>query len=288
MGFFSFRQKDSTDDSPLATRGADGAAATRGRAGKRQKDSEPVDPVLPEKQRARRRLIGAVALVLAAVIGLPMILDPEPKPLAHDIAIDIPSSKDKPRQGASVPAAAALDAREEIVSAASVAGSTATSKAVGAAPGATADVSPAPPPSPAPAGQKTDPAVPPKSTTTAVAPGAAVVSAKPAAKSPTADETRARAMLDGKTEPALEKAKPGAEKSERYVVQVAALASAEKVQELQNKLKAAGIKSHTQKVATQSGERIRVRVGPVQGKPEAEKIRAKLSKLGLNGTLVPA
>jgi DedD protein len=60
------------------------------------------------------------------------------------------------------------------------------------------------------------------------------------------------------------------------------------VLELQNRLKAAGIKSHTQKVATQSGDRIRVRVGPVQGKPEAEKIRAKLTKLGLNGTLVPA
>jgi DedD protein len=53
-----------------------------------------VDPILPEKKRARRRLIGAVALVLAAVIGLPMVLDSEPKPNADEISVQIPS-KDK-------------------------------------------------------------------------------------------------------------------------------------------------------------------------------------------------
>lgn len=49
-----------------------------------------LDPTLPEKQRARRRLIGAIALVLAAVIILPMVLDSHPRPLAQDIAVDLP------------------------------------------------------------------------------------------------------------------------------------------------------------------------------------------------------
>lgn len=294
MGFFSFRrQKDATEDSAFSTRGTEGAEATRGRASKRLKESEPVDPVLPEKQRARRRLVGAVALVLAAVIGLPMILDPEPKPLAHDIAIDIPSSKDKSKQAGSVPLSASLDDREEVIGASAATGA-ATGNVV-ATPGEVPASQPATAQKPEPSqAQKTGATAATTAVATAAAaataaktaPGAA--NAKPVTPSTSADEARARALLDGKAVPAMEKLKAGSEKPERYVVQVAALASAEKVQELQNKLKAAGMKSHTQKVATQSGERIRVRVGPVQGKAEAEKIRAKLSKLGLNGTLVPA
>ncbi|HEX7742650.1 MAG TPA: SPOR domain-containing protein [Sphingobium sp.] len=42
------------------------------------------------KKRARRRLVGAVALVLLIVVFLPMILDSEPKPLNQDISITIP------------------------------------------------------------------------------------------------------------------------------------------------------------------------------------------------------
>ena len=53
------------------------------------------DPVLPEKKRARRRLVGAIALALAVAIGLPMLLDSEPKSSVSDIAINMPS-KDKP------------------------------------------------------------------------------------------------------------------------------------------------------------------------------------------------
>lgn len=49
------------------------------------------DGQLELKKRARRRLVGAVALALAAVIVLPMVMDQEPKPLTHDIQIRIPS-----------------------------------------------------------------------------------------------------------------------------------------------------------------------------------------------------
>jgi DedD protein len=43
------------------------------------------------KIRARRRLIGAITLVLTAVIVVPMLLDSEPRPLNQNIPIEIPS-----------------------------------------------------------------------------------------------------------------------------------------------------------------------------------------------------
>ena len=42
------------------------------------------------KKRARRRLVGAIALVLFVVVFLPMILDNEPRQMSQDIAINIP------------------------------------------------------------------------------------------------------------------------------------------------------------------------------------------------------
>jgi len=48
------------------------------------------DDELQLKKRARRRLVGAIALVLLVVVFLPMLLDNEPKPLSQDIAITIP------------------------------------------------------------------------------------------------------------------------------------------------------------------------------------------------------
>jgi DedD protein len=43
------------------------------------------------RKRARRRLVGAITLVVLMVTLLPMVLDDEPKPVGQDIAISIPS-----------------------------------------------------------------------------------------------------------------------------------------------------------------------------------------------------
>src|SRR3989338_672359 len=43
------------------------------------------------RRKARRRLIGAVALSLAVVVILPMVLDSEPKPAGQDIELSIPA-----------------------------------------------------------------------------------------------------------------------------------------------------------------------------------------------------
>jgi len=50
----------------------------------------------PEQQRARHRLIGAFVLVLIAVVGLPRILDNNPKPMNNDIAVNIITSLPAP------------------------------------------------------------------------------------------------------------------------------------------------------------------------------------------------
>jgi DedD protein len=43
------------------------------------------------KRRGRRRLVGAVALVLLAVIVLPMVFDPEPRQSVPPVSVRIPS-----------------------------------------------------------------------------------------------------------------------------------------------------------------------------------------------------
>ncbi len=51
-----------------------------------------VDPLLSERRRAQRRLIGALVLILGAVIVLPILLDSQPQPASHNITIEIPKS----------------------------------------------------------------------------------------------------------------------------------------------------------------------------------------------------
>ena len=48
------------------------------------------------KRRGRRRLVGAVALVLAAVIVLPMVLDPEPRGTSSPVSVNIPGENETP------------------------------------------------------------------------------------------------------------------------------------------------------------------------------------------------
>jgi len=293
MKLFSIFRKDK----PAADAGngefysrAEEEPAPRAKRGAKAARREPADPALPEKKRARRRLVGAVALVLAMAIGLPMILDSEPKPLASDISIQIPSkgksapadpapSEPAPPARSATPqpvapaappsAPASLDAAEEIVE------------------------TPAPkqaqstPPARPPAEQLAHPAPPPEAKKPEVKkpePKKAEIKDKPAARSD--DEARALAILEGKPVPPAPKTAEA--KSGKFVLQVAALASADKVSEVRGKLSEAGITSYTQKVATASGERIRIRIGPFASRDDAEKMRVRLGKLGFNGTLVPA
>lgn len=277
MGLFSFlRKQEPAADAGEFYSHAEEKPARSKRARKERADAP--DPALPEKKRARRRLVGALALVLAAVIGLPMILDSEPQSVGDDIAIEIPS-KDKsapPSVRRAEPPAYPEQGTEQ---------EGADEKPAQATPA----LSPAPAPSPAPASE-----TPPAKDEHA---GKAAAQPKPAASAPSAtgkalpeplakgdDGERALALLEGK--PAAKSAAGDA--GEKFTVQVAALSSKAKIAELQSKLKHAGIASYTQSIATASGERTRIRVGPFGSRGEAEKMLKRLAKLGLkNATVVP-
>jgi len=292
MGLFSFlnknKQSAAGEDGAYVSRDDDDALAAKARskratsanepAARRTRDGKAVtDPVLPEKKRARRRLVGAVALALAVAIALPMILDAEPQSQVSDVEIRIPSKEKAPPLAlpTMVANSEALDKKEEIVDPANLSDAeprpVAVPRAVAAVklpstrPDSTPEAAPAtrpikPKPEPKPVDKPVDkPTVKPAEIKSAVV--------KP-------DAARAIAILEDK--PAVKMA------TQKYMVQVAALQSQEKANELQGKLKAAGIAS----VAQKSGELIRIRVGPFT-REEGDKIRARLVKLGLSGSLVP-
>jgi DedD protein len=99
MGLFSFGNQEK-DAAPArrsrASAGAERRKTTRADGERRSGQASLLDPTLPEKQRARRRLVGAIALVLAAVVVLPMVLDTHPKPASDDIAVNIPRQPKTP------------------------------------------------------------------------------------------------------------------------------------------------------------------------------------------------
>ncbi|WP_332848203.1 SPOR domain-containing protein [Massilia sp. S19_KUP03_FR1] len=289
-GHFSRAEDEAIGEKARAKRASNaGAAAGRGR-----KDAP--DPVLPEKKRARRRLVGAIALALAAAIGIPMLLDSEPKPLNGDIAIQIPSKETAaplpvPAAPAPVDAADTLDKREEIVTApARVEPPRKVSKYDTELRDEPAPVKVEPKPEPKVAKvekvEKLDKPVKPDKPKP-LKPDEKHDVHPLAAKS--TDSSRALAILEDKQDkPARVAHEPVDSASQRYVLQVVALASQEKVTELQARLAGAGLRSYTEKSTASSGASvIRVRVGPF-GKDEAEKTRAKLSAMGLPGTMVPA
>ncbi len=254
MGVFSFLSKKTQDpagepDIPVRPRRSRATA----------QDEEPIDPMLPEKKRARRRLIGATALVLAAIIGLPMVFDSEPKPLADDISIQIPP-RDKPQGEPSNPMPLPPEQQEPVKMADK--------------PTVTAD-------KPIAEADKTT-AVPMVDTPP--------VRIDQVADSVNVAEKQADKPSNSQADKPADKpqAKPTEADKGRFVVQVAAVANKAKAEELQNRLKKAGFKVYLQKVATKDGERFRVRVGPVSSRDEADRIRARLGKMGLNGTVQPA
>jgi DedD protein len=209
------------------------------------------DEELQLKRRARRRLIGAIALVAAIVVVLPMVLDTTPKPLDGEVSIKIPSpdsSKFTPRMVPVPPSAESRPADGD-----KAATDTKSTSKFAAAVGERA--APVEAPAPAP---KAQPAPKPQLPAAAEAP-------KPAAA------------------PAASSA-PAA--SQRYAVQVVALADAEKVKAVQAQMAAAGLKSYTEVVKTAKGDVTRVRAGPYPDRAAAEKAHDQLRTLGLPGNIV--
>ena len=231
------------------------------------------------RKRARHRLIGAAALVLLGVVGFPMLFDSQPRPVAVDIAIDIPD-KAKAAPLSAAPASAAP--------AAPVSEPAAVPDVATAAKQAPVVVVPAPdvvkaepkvePKSEAKPEVKAEPKPEPKAAPKADGKADSKASAKPDEK--TATSGKAQALLEGKDPAKAAAAAP------RYAVQVGAFADAQKAHEVRAKLEKAGIKTYTQVVTTADGKRTRVRVGPWESKSEADKTAEKIKKLNLSAAVL--
>jgi DedD protein len=230
------------------------------------------DADLQLKKRARRRLVGAIALALLAVIVLPMVMDREPRPVGQDIQVRIPSqdqsslaAKVMPGKSVSTP----LPAPEpktvaepvpetkpelkapEFVAAAPVA---ALAKPVDAAPAAAKPVEkPA-----AKTVEKPAPAVKPAE--------------KPAPAAKPVDKPLA---------------KPGAEAGGQWVVQLGAFKEAGNVKLLLSKLKGVNVPAYTENYDSPQGSRTRVRAGPFPSQEAAEKARARIKIIGVDGPVAP-
>jgi len=124
--------RDAVHESRTSSRAS---SNSRSRASRRvDDDDDGLDPELPQKQRARRRLIGAVVLVGAAVVVLPLVFDAKPRPVTDAVAVQIQdqpidrgakASTDEPKvasrrsapraPGSSADQPQALDQGEEVV-----------------------------------------------------------------------------------------------------------------------------------------------------------------------------
>lgn len=185
------------------------------------------------KKRARRRLIGAVALALLAAIVLPMVMDHQPAPPLKDIQVRIPSPDEGATQKPQAPAK----------------------------PVAKTDIKPIAKAEPKPE-LKTE--------------------AKPEIKPEPKPDPKVEAKPETKPE-SRSAAKPAAAGGEAWEVQLGAYAEPGRVTILQNKLKELGLPAYTEKVDTPSGPRTRVRAGPFPNQEAAEKARARIKIIGVDG-----
>jgi DedD protein len=242
---------------------------------RKQGDDQSPAPSQPEsvesmRKRAKYRLIGAAVLVLAGVIGFPLLFDKQPRPIAVDMPIDIPdrnkvtpliiptpvtpiapavTSTEKPEAVPAPVAVAAEKAKVAEPEKSKIRVDAATEKPVGVQ--AKPDAKPA---------EK-------MSVNSAPAPRQVVDAG---------DSAKARALLDGR-----DQAKEVSASASRYVVQVGAFADAVRAREVRLKMERAGLKTYTHVAETKDGPRVRVRVGPFDSKAEADSAAEKIKKLDL-------
>jgi len=250
-------------------------------------DSE--DPAVDElKRRARRRLVGAIVLALAAAVILPLLLESEPKPFGDDISIQIPPVDSGKFVSGLSPGQTAMDKAKSDGKPSSKAGSTTP------VPGeSTPAAVPPSRPNLAEAEQRVlgqPPSANPPATvraTTATQPpdAKATVESKPIAPPEPKPDQNTRDKNEGK---ALLKTEPqGASSgSDGFVVQLAAFADIKAARELAAHLKKAGFPGYTEPLATNQGTMQRVRVGPYASREEADAALANLKAAGYNNAIV--
>ena len=245
--------------------------------------------------RARRRLAGAVALVLAAVIVLPMLLDSEPIPVSNNIAIRIPD-RNAPFQPAltdtalsgAQPAAGQVMQAPAQGNAGAQSTLSAPSTPSASVPGGTAAGVVTPPTSKPEPKPDTPPKQEPK-----------LDSKADSAKSSQANSTRsddgarALALLEGRPTDSNTANKAATTKQPtkgNFVVQALSLDTAADAQSQRDKLSASGISNAfvEDPVIVNGMKKFRVRVGPFPSREAAQAAQTRLRTLGFGGAFITA
>jgi len=281
--------------------------------------SDPAEQVREVRIKARRRLIGVTLLLVAGIIGFPLLFETQPRPIPVDIPIDIPS-----RDGAAPLHVASPDASSSRVAVVAPPPVEPTGSDAGAdevieptvpaASSAAAQQVPelkkpqAKKPEPKPA----EPAHDSKSDShsadkpsdarkdggqavssdsgrskdgkAAEAKAADAKSGKPAAASKPADAKPATKPAE--TKPVEVKAADSKSDEGRFVVQIGAFAEANSARDARGKVELLGLSTYTQVIESSTGRRIRVRVGPFTTKAEADKAAAKIKSAGLQAAVL--
>lgn len=235
-------------------------------------DSNANDELLQLKKRARRRLVGAVALMLVSLIVLSVVMGTRPAPVdkPEPIAIDGLGAKAAlPETNAfAKPAEAEVSASESVASVAVERHETVKANTLVTE-------------SSAPVAKKSVETPKPKS-----AEPKQIQVAKPKPKNiepkKHAEEDKPKAKKSVERTPVEKESKPTAtESGKQYSASVAALSDPAKASELQRKLSAQGLKSYTEKVDVGGKTLTRVKVGPYNNAADLSKARAKLASMGL-------
>jgi DedD protein len=221
------------------------------------------DPALDAahaRTRARQRLVGAVVLLAAGVVGFPILFETKPRPLPVDTPIEIVraggSSAGPTAAGKVQPATLPPpDAGIEISSAASAA-------VVAMAPSAQ-------PSAPASAARAARPA------------SAAVLPERPA-RPPAEAASRPKPASAPVARPSAPPTPASAAQAARFVVQAGAYLDAASLRDARQKVERLGLKTYTQVVETPTGKRTRVRVGPFESRAEADGVAERIKASGLS------
>ncbi|MFO1398063.1 MAG: SPOR domain-containing protein [Burkholderiales bacterium] len=252
------------------------------------------------RRRARRRLVGAIVLALAAAVLVPMLLESEPKPLGEDVSVRIPpvddakfvnklneKAKDAPRPAPAKAEPKAPDAAADAKAAPKSEPETPPkSEPVAVAEPPKAEAAPAEAP-------KSEPKAEPKAEPAKAEPAradSANGAPKPdaAPKADKAPEPKAVPKTDAKPAPDKNAAAAPHDAASGFSVQLAAFSDNYGANALSNKLKKLGYPAYTEPLQTSRGTLYRVRVGPFASREAAAASRDKLKGEGYAGIVAPS
>ncbi len=219
------------------------------------------DPVDELKRRSRRRLVGSIALFLAAIIIVPALVENEEAQTGSEVELVVPTRPSA--ELAAPPAQVAPEAKLE-------ASQSRQERAVAVAP-----VAPPVEPPPIVAEPKTETKPEPK------------VEPKPEPKVEPKPEPKVEPKTESKSEPKSSSedpianfAKAESKKVETYWIQVAAVSDKARADSLAKEIGGKGFPARVESANASGGTVYRVRVGPISGQAKADETKAKLGAAG--------